>query len=130
MAISVVLAGIVGKTFMPVMDEGDIIVQLEKSPTISLDASVALDRQIEKALLANVPDIRQVVARTGSDELGLDPMGLNETDVFMELAPRSEWSAPSKQAIEDEIRAVLERFPGINITFTFIWFLWCHKPQT
>ncbi len=118
LAISVVLAGIVGKTFMPVMDEGDIIVQLEKSPTISLDASVALDRQIEKALLANVPDIRQVVARTGSDELGLDPMGLNETDVFMELAPRSEWSAPSKQAIEDEIRAVLERFPGINITFT------------
>ncbi len=41
-----------GKTFMPVLDEGDIIVQLEKSPSISLAASVALDEQIELALLA------------------------------------------------------------------------------
>ncbi|MHA7815044.1 MAG: efflux RND transporter permease subunit [Pseudohaliea sp.] len=118
LALSVVLAAVVGKTFMPVMDEGDIIVQLEKSPTITLAASVHLDEQIETALLAGVPEIRQVVARTGSDELGLDPMGLNETDIFMELAPRGEWDAPDKAAIEDSIRAVLERFPGINTTFT------------
>lgn len=118
LALSAVLAAVVGKTFMPVMDEGDIIVQLEKSPTISLAASVALDEQIETALLAGVPEIRQVVARTGSDELGLDPMGLNETDIFMELAPREDWEAADKAAIEDSIRRVLEKFPGINTTFT------------
>ena len=39
----------------------------------------------------NTPEIVQIVARTGSDELGLDPMGLNETDVFMELAPKEQW---------------------------------------
>jgi heavy metal efflux system protein len=118
LGLSAVLAAIVGKTFMPVMDEGDIIVQLEKSPTISLAASVALDEQIETALLANVSELRQIVARTGSDELGLDPMGLNETDIFMELAPRELWEAPDKAAIEDKIRTVLARFPGINTTFT------------
>ncbi len=118
LAISAVLAAIVGKTFMPVMDEGDIIVQLEKSPTITLAASVDLDEQIETALLTGVPEIRQVVARTGSDELGLDPMSLNETDIFMELAPRDEWAAADKAAIEDSIRTVLARFPGINTTFT------------
>ncbi|KGE02776.1 efflux RND transporter permease subunit [Pseudohaliea rubra] len=118
LVISAILAAIMGKTFMPVMDEGDIIVQLKKSPSISLEASVALDKQVEKALLAQVPELRQIVARTGSDELGLDPMGLNETDVFMELAPREAWSVPDKAAIEDAIRAALERFPGINTTFT------------
>jgi len=107
-----------GKTFMPVLDEGDIIVQLEKSPSISLSASVALDGQIERALLERVPEIKQIVARTGSDEIGLDPMGLNETDVFMQLRPRSEWRADDKEALIDEIRKVLLEYPGINIGFT------------
>jgi cobalt-zinc-cadmium resistance protein CzcA len=107
-----------GKTFMPVLDEGDIIVQLEKSPNISLLASTELDIQIEKALLAKIPEIKQIVARVGSDEIGLDPMSLNETDIFMELAPVDTWRFDSKQALIDEIRTVLEGFPGINIGFT------------
>jgi len=118
LAVSVVLFLGVGKTFMPVMDEGDVIVQLEKSPTIGLEASVALDQQIERALLDAVPEILQIVSRTGADELGLDPMSLNETDIFMELAPRSEWRVGDKQALEDRIREVLLRFPGISFGFT------------
>jgi cobalt-zinc-cadmium resistance protein CzcA len=116
--LSITLFVFTGKTFMPVMDEGDIIVQLEKSPSISLAASVALDQQVERALLDAVPEIRQIVARTGSDELGLDPMGLNETDIFMELAPRDQWQLADKQAIESKIREVLLGFPGISFGFT------------
>ncbi|MEE4173732.1 MAG: CusA/CzcA family heavy metal efflux RND transporter [Xanthomonadales bacterium] len=118
LVVSVVLFLGIGKAFMPVMDEGDVIVQLEKSPTIGLDASVELDKQIERALLAEIPEIRQIVARTGADELGLDPMSLNETDIFMELVPREEWSVPDKEALEENIRTVLLRFPGINFGFT------------
>ncbi|MCX7554195.1 efflux RND transporter permease subunit [Marinicella sp. S1101] len=120
--ILLVLSGLVymflGKTFMPVLDEGDIIVQLEKSPTISLEESVKLDQQIETALLSNVSEIKQIVARVGSDELGLDPMSLNETDVFMELRPKAEWQVSSKQEIEDKIREILIQYPGINFGFT------------
>ncbi|MDC8854683.1 efflux RND transporter permease subunit [Shewanella algae] len=108
----------VGKTFMPTLDEGDIILQLEKSPSISLQASLALDTQIEQHLLATVPEIRQLVARTGADELGLDPMGLNETDVFMELKPVEEWRFASKEALIDAIRTEVLKFPGINFNFT------------
>jgi cobalt-zinc-cadmium resistance protein CzcA len=107
-----------GKTFMPVLDEGDIIVQLEKSPSISLAASVALDEQIERALLERVPEIRQIVARTGSDEIGLDPMSLNETDVFMELQPVEKWRFGSKEELIDDIRSVLLEYPGITFGFT------------
>ncbi|GAC27390.1 efflux RND transporter permease subunit [Brumicola pallidula] len=115
---SVLLYSLLGKTFMPVLDEGDIIVQLEKSPNISLQASSDLDIQIEKALLANIPEIKQIVSRVGSDEIGLDPMSLNETDIFMELAPVDTWRFDTKQALIEEIRTVLEGFPGINIGFT------------
>ena len=118
LVVSVVFLLLMGKTFMPVLDEGDLIVQLEKSPSISLQASVELDRQVGAALLAGVPEIRQIVTRTGSDELGLDPMGLNETDVFMELAPTDEWRFASKTALEAAVREVLEGFPGMNVGFT------------
>ena len=118
LVLSAVMFSFTGKTFMPVLDEGDIIVQLEKSPSISLAASVALDRQIELALLKRVPEIRQIVTRTGSDEIGLDPMGLNETDIFMELQPASEWRFTNKEALIDDIRQVLLEYPGINFGFT------------
>ena len=116
--ISLVLFKDLGKSFMPVLDEGDIIVQLEKSPSISLASSIDIDKQVEKALLKSVPEIVQIVARTGSDELGLDPMGLNETDVFMELAPKSEWRFDTKKELIDDIRKILSQFPGMNVGFT------------
>lgn len=115
---SVILFTLTGKTFMPSLDEGDLIVQLEKSPSISLQASTELDKQVELALLERVPEIRQIVARTGSDEIGLDPMGLNETDIFMELKPVSEWRFSSKEELTSAIREVLLQFPGINFGFT------------
>lgn len=118
LALSGVMLVFTGKTFMPVLDEGDIIVQTEKAPGISLQASVALDEQIERALLQRIPEIRQIVARTGSDEIGLDPMGLNETDIFMELKPIDEWRFATKDALIDDIRSVMQEYPGINFGFT------------
>lgn len=116
--VSLVLFKDLGKSFMPVLDEGDIIVQLEKSPSISLSSSVDIDAQVEEALLKNIPEIIQIVARTGSDELGLDPMGLNETDVFMELAPKNDWRFETKAELIEEIRKVLTKFPGMSVGFT------------
>ncbi len=58
---------LIGKTFMPTMDEGDILVQLEKLPSISLEESIAQDLRVQQALLKNVPEIRRIVARAGAD---------------------------------------------------------------
>lgn len=107
----------VGKTFMPSLDEGDIILQLQKPPSIGLGATAALDLRIQRALLRQVPEIRAIVARSGSDDLGLDPMGLNETDTFLVLKPASQWRG-SKAQVLDAIRSVMRGFPGIDYTFT------------
>jgi len=108
----------VGKSFMPTMDEGDLIVQLEKLPSITLEESIDLDQRVERALLKNVHEISSIVARTGSDELGLDPMGLNETDMFLVLKPQDQWQVANKSGIKEQIRAVLAQFPGIAFGFT------------
>ena len=108
----------IGSTFMPTMDEGDIILQLEKLPSITLANSVALDGQVQKSLLKNVPEIATIVSRVGSDELGLDPMGLNETDTFLVLKPKNEWRMHSKDELIEEIRKVMAQTPGIAFGFT------------
>ncbi len=108
----------VGKTFMPTMDEGDLIVQLEKLPSINLEESLNIDMAFQRALLERVPEVTSVIARTGSDELGLDPMGLNETDSFLVLKPVDEWEVADKDALKEKIRSVLADFPGVAYAFT------------
>jgi cobalt-zinc-cadmium resistance protein CzcA len=110
--------GQIGKTFMPTLDEGDIVVQVEKLPSITLDQSVRLDMQIQKALLEHVPEITRVISRVGADEIGLDPMGLNETDTFLAIKPPNEWRSQGKDGLIDEIRKVLDTIPGIAYGFT------------
>jgi cobalt-zinc-cadmium resistance protein CzcA len=108
----------VGKTFMPTMDEGDLIVGIEKLPSVSLEQSAALDLKIHQVLMKALPEVTGVVARAGSDEMGLDPMGLNQTDTYLLMKPRSEWRMKNKEALIDEIRKVLDPLPGIKYSFT------------
>jgi len=96
--LAVGLYTLVGKSFMPSMDEGDAIVQIEKLPSINLDTSVAMDQALQRRVLAAVPEVSSIVARVGADELGLDPMGLNETDTFLVLKPKDQWRFDSKRA--------------------------------
>ncbi len=109
---------LVGKTFMPTMDEGDIIVGIEKLPSVSLEQTAALDLQIHQAIMSRVPEVTGVVARAGSDEIGLDPMGLNQTDTFLVLKPKDQWRPGGKEALIEKVREVLDDLPGIKYSFT------------
>lgn len=117
-----VLAGVlytqVGKTFIPAMDEGDIVMGIEKLPSVSLEESAALDLKIQQAIMQAVPEVTGVIARAGADDIGLDPMGLNQTDSFLILKPRSEWRMGSKDELLAELRKVLDQLPGTKYSFT------------
>jgi cobalt-zinc-cadmium resistance protein CzcA len=110
--------GQIGSTFMPNMDEGDIILQIEKLPSITLAQSIILDQQLQKNLLKNIPEIDSILGRVGSDELGLDPMGLNETDTFLVLKPEKEWLVHNKTELIEKIRTVMQNTPGIGFSFS------------
>ena len=115
---AVALFPFIGKSFMPSLDEGDIIMQVEKLPSIHLAQSAATDLALQQRILKEVPEVQNIVARVGSDELGLDPMGLNETDTFLVLKPHSEWRFQTKEELVDALRKVAEGIPGINVSFT------------
>lgn len=109
--------GAVGKTFMPTMDEGSVVIQITKLPTVGLDRSLDLTSRVERELISKVPEVTGVISRTGTDEIGLDPMGLNETDLFVTLKPAKEWRG-DREFVVAEMRRALEGMPGFDPSFT------------
>ena len=118
LVLTIIIYSQIGKIFMPTMDEGDIIIGTEKLPSINLAQSLAIDTKLQQAILSRVPEVKQVVSRVGSDELGLDPMGLNQTDQFLILNPRDTWRSPDKNVLIDRLREVMQDLPGIAYSFT------------
>ncbi|WP_104761033.1 efflux RND transporter permease subunit [Helicobacter cetorum] len=108
----------VGKTFMPNLDEGDTILSVETTPSISLEQSRELMLKIENTIRSNVKEVKTIVARTGSDELGLDLGGLNQSDTFISFIPKKEWSVKTKEQLLQKIMDSLADFKGINFSFT------------
>ncbi|UOS52981.1 efflux RND transporter permease subunit [Helicobacter pylori] len=108
----------VGKNFMPALDEGDVVLSVETTPSISLDQSKDLMLNIESAIKKHVKEVKSIVARTGSDELGLDLGGLNQTDTFISFIPKKEWSVKNKDELLEKIMDSLKDFKGIDFSFT------------
>ncbi|MFO0700564.1 MAG: CusA/CzcA family heavy metal efflux RND transporter [Nitrospira sp.] len=102
----------IGREFVPIMDEGTIVVNMMRLPSISLTESLKISGEVERMLL-EISDVHSVVSRTGANELGTDPMGMELSDMYVLLKPKSEWQAKSKEGIEDQVRRRLEKVPGI-----------------
>lgn len=102
----------IGREFVPIMDEGTIVVNMMRLPSISLTESLKISGDVERLLL-EIPDVRSVISRTGANELGTDPMGMELSDMYVLLKPKAEWQAESKADIEDQVRRRLEQVPGI-----------------
>lgn len=117
-ASSLYLASKIGKTFMPTMDEGTLIAMVESLPSISLEESIELNNKLQAKLMADVPEIKSIIARTGTDEIGLDPMSLNDTDTFFILNPIEEWREKSKEWVKERIRESLDSMSGVEYVFT------------
>lgn len=113
---AVALFPYIGKEFMPAMDEGSPLLSLEKASDISLEASLAMDTPIQKAVL-QIPEVTGMVCRSGADELRLDPMGFYQTDCFLQTKPRSEWTLSLEQ-LHNKLREVLEPFEDVEVGFS------------
>lgn len=118
LALTAIVYPFIGKTFMPTMDEGDVIIGTEKLPSIALSQSVATDTHLQQTLLQQVPEVQGVYSRAGADELGLDPMGINQADNFLLLKPREQWQVPDKAALIEKLRKVMHSIPGLDYNFT------------
>ena len=110
-----------GGEFIPKLDEGDIVLVLVRPSDASLSQALADTTRFEAALRQEFPDeIRTVISRTGRPEIGIDPAGVNMTDVFIMLNPTEEWTrAHDKGALIPAIEKIAGRvLPGTFLNFT------------
>ena len=80
-----------GAEFLPRLDEGSLVVEVQRDPTVNLDRSVAMETATEQAILREVPEITHAFARLGASDIATDPQGPNQNDIYLSYKPRREW---------------------------------------
>lgn len=109
-----------GSEFIPGLDEGDVAMHAMRIPGTGIEQSVKMQKQLERALLKEIPEVAHVFSKIGTAEVASDPMPPSVADTFLMMKPRGEWPDPrkSKAALIADIRTVVDRLPGNNYEFT------------
>ena len=119
LAVAALLFTRLGAEFVPQLDEGDLLIEARRLPGIALTESVATDERLEAAL-RRIPEVDHVVSRTGAPEVATDPMGMEQSDVYITLKDRSRWrpglikEALAKEVAEAAEAAVPEIAAGVS----------------
>ena len=118
-ALSLFGARFLGAEFIPRLDEGSLLIQMYRLPGISVGESLHGNEIIEKVLL-EFPEVESVYSRTGRAEVAIDPMAIDQSDVYIFLKPPGLW--PRRRTKEDLVEAMRarlhERAPGAAYSFS------------
>ena len=116
--VAAALVPTLGTEFLPTMDEGSIVVQPFQIPSVSLTQALDTVGRIERTIM-ELPEVRHVVSRTGRSDISSDPMGVGESDIYVILAPRGEWTtARTKDGLVAALRERLATIPGVEFGYT------------
>ena len=105
-----------GSEFVPSLSEGDFALQALRVPGTSLTQSVDMQQRLETLILAKVPEVERVFARTGTAEIASDPMPPNISDSYVMLKPKDQWPDPkkSRETLMAELQQAAATLPGSN----------------
>ncbi|WP_437186731.1 efflux RND transporter permease subunit [Planctomicrobium sp. SH668] len=109
-----------GSEFVPRLSEGALVVGVIRLAGTDLDESIRANTYIEKDILTAFPDeVENVWSRIGTAEIATDPMGVELTDIFITLKPRSQWKRASTQAeLTEQIDRQLRESKGVKLGFS------------
>lgn len=108
-----------GSEFVPKLNEGDLLVRITMSPSISLDESKKIVSIFEKRLMKQYSEVKEVVSRIGRGEVGAHADPVNSAEVFVSLKPQSEWqTAKTPEELYSSMSHYFENFPGAKFNFT------------
>jgi cobalt-zinc-cadmium resistance protein CzcA len=103
-----------GGEFIPILNEGAISPQTIRYPSIALDRSIEIEKEMQRAVM-EFPEVRMVVSKIGRSEMGNDPQEPNASDPVVSLKPMDQWTtAKTKSALDDAVRKRIEKVPGAN----------------
>ena len=111
-------APFLGSEFIPSLDEGTILLDVLRTPSISLDSAIGDADRVEKALL-KMPEVSRVITRSGRPEIATDTMGPDEADTYVLLNPKSKWRFPSNEQLVMAMDKELQKaVPETHFGFT------------
>ncbi|HEU4503609.1 MAG TPA: CusA/CzcA family heavy metal efflux RND transporter, partial [Nitrospira sp.] len=114
LGLSLALFPFLGGEFIPILNEAAITPQTIRLPSISLEKSIEIEMEMQRAVM-EFPEVRMVVSKIGRSELGNDPQEPNASDPIVSLKPMDEWTtAKTKPELDDAVRRRIERVPGAN----------------
>ena len=108
---------LLGKEFLPELDEGDMWVRTQFPVGISAEAVKPYTREIRERLLT-FPEVRVVVSQLGAPDDGTDPEGPDNVEFYVGLKPREQWRNPDKDALINAMRTALADLPGFTTNFS------------
>lgn len=115
---SLSLFPLLGKEFMPQLQEGSIMWRVTSIPSASLDQSIKISKDIEAAL-GKFPEVETTLAMIGRAEKG-ETADVNYMEIYTALKPDNEWTSDrSIEELADAMREELEIVvPTAVVAFT------------
>ena len=111
---SIALFPFLGSEFVPILNEGTMSPLTIRLPSISLEQSIKIEREVQKAVL-EFPEVQMIVSKIGRTELANDPQEPNESDSVAMLHPIETWTtAPTMAGLKERVRERLALVPGAN----------------
>lgn len=116
--LGLVAGSTLGADFVPRLEEGDIVLQMTRPASVSVDESEWGTTRAEEVLMA-FPEVVRVISRTGSPDVATDIMGLEQSDIFVTLRPVSQWTVAGREELIAKFDEALGKaLPGTAFGFT------------
>lgn len=116
--VGVVLTVMVGKDFLPALDEGSIWLQVNLPSGITIDKS----REISDTLRARTlkyPEVTYMMVQAGRNEDGTDPFTPSHFEASIGIKPYNQWPrGKTKDDLIEELANEYANLPGVKVGFS------------
>ena len=116
--LAIVLGGVVGKGFLPELDEGSIWLQVQLPPGLSLEKANQMATEL-RAAAKEFPQVSSIVTQLGRNDDGTDSWTPSHIESSVGLIPYAKW--PRGMTKSDLIAKMTARFaqiPGLIVGFS------------
>ncbi|WP_143307459.1 efflux RND transporter permease subunit [Chitinophaga vietnamensis] len=118
LAAAAVLTVMVGKDFLPPLDEGSIWLQVQLPPGLALPKAREMADSLRERTLRH-PEVTYMMTQAGRNDDGTDPFTPSHFECSIGIKPYSEWpSGKRKSDLIQELAADYATMPGYTVGFS------------
>ena len=118
LGLSLAMVPFLGTEFVPVLEEGSIMIRPTLAPSAGLEEMVRTSGDIER-IVRSFPEVQDIVSLNGRAEAGGDPDPINSAMTLVTLKPHGEWNdGRSKTDLIEAMEHRLQKIPGLALGFT------------